>query len=344
MKLEQGIVLGLMACLLGCPLSVEAAATSPATQEAQTEIAAAAKGNDDNVPQTSNVKKDDAAKKAAAKKKAEAAKKAAAAKAANAAQQKMEKADAGVQKAAAKADENIQKAAAKAGSGMKQQQAAAKEQTPPQQSAGAVEQKAPQEFNVGEPTVTAEQVIAELEAKHKTEKAQQQAEAAAPQGQSPKSKKAKTRYVKLLNDNGFDYCLDTQNVRWIKMPHSGGEEIADIWVRLVPDGTQQPAKEDVQGNYEYKSGSTYYLEHYYLRPKTQQIQFLSELEVTGRPDNAIKERPYSAQNWENLVPGSIEDDIYHQAMKNMPKNKLGGHSFGGKSLRDIIEDTVNISL
>lgn len=344
MKLEQGIVLGLMACLLGCPLSVEAAATSPATQEAQAEIAAAAKGNDDNVPQTSNVKKDDAAKKAAAKKKAEAAKKAAAAKAANAAQQKMEKADAGVQKAAAKADENIQKAAAKAGSGMKQQQAAAKEQTPPQQSAGAVEQKAPQEFNVGESTVTAEQVIAELEAKHKTEKAQQQAEAVAPQGQSPKSKKAKTRYVKLLNDNGFDYCLDTQNVRWIKMPHSGGEEIADIWVRLVPDGTQKPAKEDAQGNYAYKSGSTYYLEHYYLRPKTQQIQFLSELEVTGRPDNAIKERPYSAQNWENLVPGSIEDDIYHQAMKNMPKNKLGGHSFGGKSLRDIIEDTVNISL
>ena len=55
----------------------------------------------------------------------------------------------------------------------------------------------------------------------------------------------------------------------------------------------------------------YFLSHYYIRPKTRQIQFLSELEVTGRPDNAITERPYSSLHWENLVPGSIEDDIYH---------------------------------
>ena len=159
-----------------------------------------------------------------------------------------------------------------------------------------------------------------------------------------KIQKDVARYAYLLNDNGFDYYMDTKNVRWINMPYTSNERIVDVWIYIVPDSPQKSVQEDGKGNYEYKSGSTYYLEHYYLRPKTKQIQFLSELEVTGRPDNAVKERPYNVQNWENLVPGSIEDDIYHQAMKNMPKNKLGGHSFGGKSLRDIIEDTVNISL
>ena len=153
-----------------------------------------------------------------------------------------------------------------------------------------------------------------------------------------KEKKAQERYVKLLNDNGYDYLMDTENARWIPMPHSGNEYIADVWIRLNSDGT----KDEKGGSYQYPQA--YYLEHYYIRPKTQQIQFLCELEVTGRPDNAIQERAYSVQNWENLVPGSIEDDIYHTVLKNMQKNKLLGTHSAGKSVRDIIEDKLNIAL
>ncbi len=210
---------------------------------------------------------------------------------------------------------------------------------------------------------TAESVLAELEARHQQHDTAAAAEAAPAQAEedqasqsqaetakqaepkkAQKQKKAKTRYVELLHDNGFVYCLDKQNARWVELPHSGNEYVADVWIRLNPDGTQtETARQDSEGNYQY-AGQTYYLEHYYIRPKTQQIQFLCELEVTGRPDNAIKERAYSAQNWENLVPGSIEDDIYHAVLKNMQRNRLGSKSSGGKSIRDIIEDTVNISL
>lgn len=166
------------------------------------------------------------------------------------------------------------------------------------------------------------------------------------QAKKKRQDKEAARYVLLLNDNGYDYYMDSKNARWVTMPHTAEESIADVWVRLVPDGSQtdNASAKDAQGNYQYKAEATYYLEHYYIRPKTQQIQFLCELEVTGRPDNAIKERAYSVQNWENLVPGSIEDDIYHAVLKNMKRNKLLGKSNGGKSIRDMIEDTVNISL
>ena len=107
--------------------------------------------------------------------------------------------------------------------------------------------------------------------------------------------KEEKRFVELLKDNGFTYYLDTKNARWIQMPHSGNEYIADVWVKLV----------QTDENAEYSYPPKYFLAHYYVRPNTQQIQFLSELEVTGGPDNAIKERPYSMQNWENLVPGPV---------------------------------------
>lgn len=152
-----------------------------------------------------------------------------------------------------------------------------------------------------------------------------------------KKKKAEAeekRFVELLKDNGYTYYLDTKNARWIRMPHSGNEYIADVWVKLVQ--TDESA--------EYSYPSKYFLTHYYIRPNTQQIQFLSELEVTGRPDNAIKERPYSMQNWENLVPGSVEDELYHGIVKNMKKNRLGGKSSNGMSIRDMVEEYLRISL
>ena len=143
----------------------------------------------------------------------------------------------------------------------------------------------------------------------------------------------KDRYVLLMNDNGFAYYLDRQNAKWKKIPYSESEDILDVWIRLV--------KTDDGGEYSYPQ--KYYLEHYYLRPKKQQVQFLSELEVTGRPNNAIKERTYSVRNWENLVPGSLEDEIYHKVLSYMKKDPFK-EWFKGKSLRDEIEDKLRISI
>ena len=50
------------------------------------------------------------------------------------------------------------------------------------------------------------------------------------------------------------------------------------------------------------------------------------------------------QNWENLVPGSLEDDIYHGALKAMGKNKVGGKTTHGMSARDMLEEYLRISL
>lgn len=143
----------------------------------------------------------------------------------------------------------------------------------------------------------------------------------------------KERYVYLLEDNGFIYYLDTQNVQWKNIPYSESEEILDVWIKLVK----------VDGDEEYSYPQKYFLEHYYLRPKKKQIQFLSELEVTGRPDNAIKERPYSVRNWENIVSGSLEDEIYHNVFRvvNKQDSKLWPKH---KSVRDVLEDVFRISL
>ena len=161
-----------------------------------------------------------------------------------------------------------------------------------------------------------------------------------------KTRRQKERFVPLMSDNGYLYLMDTQNARWIRMPHSGDEYIADVWIKLVKTDDQADEEKKPDGNKteDYSYPPKYYLEHYYLRPKTQQIQFLSELEVAGRPDNAIKERAYSMQNWENLVPGSLEDDIYHGALKAMGKNKVGGKTTHGMSARDMVEEYLRISL
>ena len=145
---------------------------------------------------------------------------------------------------------------------------------------------------------------------------------------------SRERFQELFADGSYTYYMDTKNAQWIPMPHSGNEYIADVWVKLVQK----------EGSADYSYPPKYFLEHYYIRPSTKQIQFLSELEVTGRPDNAIKERAYSVQNWENLVPGSLEDDIYHEVLKRMKKNRLGGNSSNGMSFRDTVEEYLRISL
>ena len=161
----------------------------------------------------------------------------------------------------------------------------------------------------------------------------------APSKKDKKKKKDQKlpKYVFIMHDNSFSYYMDAQNARWIDCPHTANKKIIDVWIRLVPDESAQ----DKDGTYSYPQ--KYYLEHYYIRPSVQQIQFLSELEVMGRPSNAIKERPYSASHWENLVPGSIEDDIYHKVVESMKEYSKNGKR-GGMSTRDAVEEYLRISL
>ena len=122
-------------------------------------------------------------------------------------------------------------------------------------------------------------------------------------------------------------------------PHSS-EQMLEVWVKLVD--TSEGGTDSSSNGYSYSSH--YYLEHYYIRPDKEQIQFLSELEVTGRPSNAITERPYNESNWEKLVPGSIEDEIYRAVVKNVkdiPKKNDAGEK---SSVRDAIEEYLRISL
>ena len=174
----------------------------------------------------------------------------------------------------------------------------------------------------------------------------QQAELKKKEKEAAKAKKNE-RYAYLLSDSGYDYYLDLRATRWVQIPH-GDEQILDTWVKLMPEKTEDEAAQD--GTYTYPQ--KYYLAHYYIRPKTQQIQFLSELEVSGgRPDNTVQGRGYSAQNWESLTPDSIEDEIYHGALDRVKKQKakknpltaLTGDN-GPKNLRDALEEYFRISL
>ena len=151
-----------------------------------------------------------------------------------------------------------------------------------------------------------------------------------------------SRYRTLLTDNGFTYYLDVQNTRWIPRPYSSSEYMIDAWVRLVENTTGEPVAEDGKIR-----PAKYFLEHYYISPERRQIMFMSELEVTGRPDNAVKERAYDPRNWEQLVPGSVEDELYGAItaqMKSAPGQRHGLLSgTSGMSLRDMIEEYARVS-
>ena len=147
-----------------------------------------------------------------------------------------------------------------------------------------------------------------------------------------KEKPVKVRFQRIFQDTSYAYMMDTENARWIICPHTSNERIIDVWIKLVGGD---------DGHYSYPA--KYYLEHYYIRPKTQQIQFLCELEVTGQPSNTVQQRPYSAAHWEDLVPESVEDHIYHAVVGVMGTlKKPGGAS--DVSILDGLEDIFRISL
>ena len=151
-----------------------------------------------------------------------------------------------------------------------------------------------------------------------------------------------SRYKTLFTDNNFTYYLDEKNTRWIPRPYQSSAYIIDTWVRLVENTTGEQIAEDGKIR-----PAKYFIEHYYISPAKHEIMFISELEVTGRPENAVKERAYDPKNWEQLVPGSIEDEIYEAVtarMKSAPGQRgglLSGTS--GMSLRDMVEEYARIS-
>jgi hypothetical protein len=140
----------------------------------------------------------------------------------------------------------------------------------------------------------------------------------------------KNRFVKIFQDTSYTYYVDTKTEQWTYCPNTT-EQVIDVWIKLVSvDDTT------------YSYPETYLLEHYYIRPDKQQIQFLCEIEVAGRPNNAIQQREYSAANWENLVPGSVEDSIYQAVVantKNLEKKKVNSKT----EVRDFVEELFRVS-
>ena len=142
------------------------------------------------------------------------------------------------------------------------------------------------------------------------------------------------RFIEILRDDSFIYLMDRKTAHYEKVPHLAKEKMIDVWIKLEP-------LEFLEGDYTFPS--KYYLEHYLIRPKTQQIMFLAEMEVAGRPSNELKEMPYDPRRWERLVPGSIEDSVYHAVLLNEGQVKDDSAN-GGASIRDYVENIFNISL
>ncbi len=146
--------------------------------------------------------------------------------------------------------------------------------------------------------------------------------------------KKKERFVEIYRDESFIYSMDKKTAHYTRIPHSIDEKMIDVWVKLEP---LEYAPED------YSYPPKYYLEHYLIRPKKNQYQFLCEMEVAGHPTSEVKDKRYDPRRWERLIPGSIEDTIYQAVLQH--KGKIHDESSSnGKSIRDYIENTVNISL
>lgn len=151
-------------------------------------------------------------------------------------------------------------------------------------------------------------------------------------------KRAIKKYKIVYEDEAYVYYLDEENLRWRSVPYTE-EKMLDVWVRLIPvaDAAAAERKEAAGDLYT----GHYYLEHYYLRRNQRQVQFLAELEVNGRPQNDVATGKYSAAAWEDLVPGSVEDALYHRIMRKVsnPQDKALS-----TSLTSILEDVFRIYL
>ena len=188
-----------------------------------------------------------------------------------------------------------------------------------------------------------------------------------PQRPAPPStelKMLKPRFIKLAVDETYTYYLDKSSVQWKRVPYLANEYMADVWVRMIKrkperldDELENFNDENYRAEVEFAreqgyqyppedlkvlKQQNYVLEHYYLRPKTKQIQFLNELEVFGRPQNALNGRAYEYKNWEDLVPGSIESKIYNATIKIIGDSKASER--GHMTFADMLDEYARIAL
>ncbi len=151
------------------------------------------------------------------------------------------------------------------------------------------------------------------------------------------------RYLLISMDSKFAYYLDRVSARWIKEPDTNAKVI-DVWLRLVDINS---LKNPVLGQY-MKSvpRGEYLLDHYYIKPYTRQVQFLCELDISGQPANNVVQNAYSANNWEYVIPGSVEDHIYNSVMaiRHDIPSAVDQTKPITQEAADFIERTLNISL
>lgn len=168
----------------------------------------------------------------------------------------------------------------------------------------------------------------------------------------------KLRFIKLTMDQNYIYYLDRETVSWKKMPYSTTEMMADVWIRMIErnddellsdseiDDVILAAEEGKQfrpEDLEVLRHQKYHLEHYYIRPKTQQIQYLVELsDIEGNPQNTINERNYSYANWESLVPNSVEYRIYRGVVKVIGTGRASQDA--PVTFADMLEEYARISI
>lgn len=181
-----------------------------------------------------------------------------------------------------------------------------------------------------------------------------------------KLKTQKARFIKLAMDDDYLYYLDKQSVAWKRVPYLANEYMLDVWIRMIernvnvedlPEDLAEYVNDTDNGEIEvakergrqYKPSDVevlqhkkYFLQHYYLRPKTKQIQFLCELEIVGHPQNTVSERAYDYKNWENLIPGSMESILYNMTIKEVGKS--GASDKGHMSFADMLDEYARISI
>ncbi len=184
-----------------------------------------------------------------------------------------------------------------------------------------------------------------------------------------KKKKVKTqkpRFVKLAIDDTYTYYLDKQSAKWERVPYSANEYMLNVWIRMVErnsdtsdlpedladyiddtnNGELEMAKEEgieyAPADVEVLKHKKYFLKHYYMRPKKDQVQLLSAFEVVGNSQNEVREREYDNKNWRNLIPDSIDSIIYYKTIKAVGKS--GSSERGHMTVIDMIEEYGRISL
>lgn len=189
----------------------------------------------------------------------------------------------------------------------------------------------------------------------------------ARENQNPETRYQRARFVKLTMDDNYTYYLDRESVKWVRVPYTSSEYMADVWIRMIerfPEDDPDSALRDYEyfnpdeigevitanergvrynpTDLEVLRRKEYFMEHYYLRPKTKQIQFLCELEVVGHPQNNAEGREYSYKNWEDLIPGSVESMLYKAILKEIGTSMADAD--GHQTFADYFEEYTRISI